>query len=84
MSEKSSRKDELVAEAIFALANEIKYLGFGRADNSAGLGAIEGLTMHLSESHKEIASSIQEVASSLDNVAEAIRSLAEAVSEKEK
>lgn len=78
-------KEELVADAIYALAKEVRFLGFGGASRTeTGMGALEGLTIHLSDSNKEISSAIQEVASSISEVADAIRSLSESISEREK
>lgn len=86
MAEKQvQQKEELVADAIYALAKEVRFLGFGGACRTeTGMGAIEGLTIHLSDSNKEIAGAIHEVANSISEVADAIRSLSEAISEREK
>lgn len=70
-------KNKVIAEAIFSLSEEIRFLGNGNADRSkGGHGAIEAMGMKISESNNNIASS-------LDDVAAAIRELAQAVSERE-
>ena len=66
-------KNEIIAEAIFDLSKSLRLLGMGnisRKDESPG--AIESLAMIISDSNKDIASS-------LDGVANAIQELAEAV-----
>ena len=74
----NQNKERMIADAIYFLANEIKFLGFGGADRDPkGIGALEGLAMKIDDSNTEIANAISETAS-------AIRDLAQAVSELEK
>lgn len=75
-------KDNAVADAIHALAQEMRILTFGGASLSKGShGAIEGMTMTVGDTGKEIASSIGDVAAALSEVAEAINKLADSVAD---
>jgi len=76
---KPDENHEIIAEAIFNLSNEIRFLGNGNADRSKGLGAIEGLAMLLSDSNEEIGSSIGGISSTLETVAESISEVASAI-----
>jgi methyl-accepting chemotaxis protein len=91
-SKGNPKNEELISEAIFELAREIRFLGNGHADRSVGgHGAIEGLAMKTSDAGSEVSGSIsgiadairtsgEEIASSLDEVATAINALAQAIS----
>lgn len=71
-------KEELMSDAIYALAKEMRFLGNGGASRTeTGIGAIEGLAMKVYESN-------QNIADALGDVASAIRELAQAVADKEK
>lgn len=68
-----SKKDELIAEALYALSEEIKFLGNGGADRpKTAIGAIEGLAMKISESNESIANSLDGVAAAIDHLARAV------------
>lgn len=82
---KEQSKEELVADAIYALAKEVRFLGFGGASRKkTGIGAVESLANHLFDSNKEIAAAIHDVASSISEVAAAIQSLSESIAERGK
>jgi hypothetical protein len=71
--------DGPVADAILALATEIRFLGMGGAARSEhGIGALEGHTIRTADAQKEIAGAIHEVAEALHDVADAIRTLSPA------
>lgn len=73
-------QESQIAAAINNLSNEIRILTFGNASlTKSSPGAIEGLNMAVSDSGKDIASSISEVATSLADIAEAINNLAESL-----
>lgn len=75
-------KEAAIAEAINNLASEMRILTFGNASlTKSSPGAIEGLTMAVSDSGSGIASAIGDVATSLSDIADAINKLAEAVVE---
>lgn len=76
MAEHKPTQDALIADAILALATEIRFLGMGGAARSEhGVGALEGHTLRTTDAQKEVAGAIHEVADALHEVADAIRTL---------
>lgn len=67
-----SNKNELIAEALFAIADHVRFLGNGNADRSAGHGSIEGLAMKISESNLAIASALHGIAEAIDGLSKSI------------
>lgn len=65
-------KNELIADALLKIANELKFLGNGNADRSVGHGSIEGLAMKIYESNQEIASAREGIASAIERLSDSI------------
>lgn len=54
-----------LGEALDSLAREVRALGFGNAANRDGIGAIEGLTMHLDDRCEEIVAALRDIADAI-------------------
>jgi len=83
---KTPNRDELIADAILALATEVRILSFGKDTSITphSKGAIEDLSCSVADSGRSISGAIADVAQSLTEVAEAIKTLAEAVDQSRK
>lgn len=62
-----------IANAIHHLANEIRLLTFGGASiDPTGQGAIEGLTLTVHDTGRDIASALSDIASAINRLADAV------------
>lgn len=74
-----------MADAIYALARELRLLSFGGASiTENGKGAIEDLSFSVNDSGRAIAASISSVAESMGDIAAAIRDLTETIDQSRK
>lgn len=68
------KQENQMADAIHALAREVRFLGTGgvRKNDGSELGAIEGLASLIYDSNKKIADSISDVADAIRELAQTI------------
>jgi hypothetical protein len=71
----STHDNDVIAEAIQALATHVKYLGNG--DAASQMGAVEFLAVKVEEAGARIALAIDRLAASNEKVAEAIGEIAD-------